>query len=595
MPEDEEDLIEVIRGYALANAVRHGGKAELKPVLSRVFAENPELRNRARDLIRIVEDVVEEVNSKPVEEQDRLLRERYPGLLEAAGEAEAGEKALPPLPDAYRYGRVVTRFSPNPDCVLHIGSLRAIILSHEYARMYDGRFILRFEDTDPRLKKASLEYYQAIRDDLGWLGCTWDEEYIQSDRIPLYYEYASRLLRLGGGYVCTCGKEEFKSKVLRGLPCPCRSLSEKAQEERWLHMLDGGFGEGEAVYRVKTDLSHPNPAVRDWPAFRIIDPGRYPHPRVGGKYRVWPLYNFACGVDDHLLGITHVIRGKEHLTNTVRQRYLYSHFGWSYPETIHYGRLRMVDADLSKSSIIRRVTGGEASGFDDPRLATLKALRRRGISPQALRLLILDIGPRPVDATISWENIYAYNRRILEPSSKRYLYVEDPVTLVVEGLPGDLEARIPFHPSRPEMGYRIIHVKPRSDGSIRLLVARSDLSLIRDSKHFRLMGLLNAYHMGVGGSFGGNGNDGGGEAYASYEGRGHEEARGRGIPIIQWVNPGDCVDVGVTMPSAYISRGKGEKALQGVRVDETVQLIRFGFARVDRVEEGSVHLYYAHK
>jgi glutamyl-tRNA synthetase len=588
MPEGETDktgLVEVIRGYALANAVQHEGKAEPKPVLSRVLAGNPELRGRVRDLIRIVEDVVREVNSKPLEEQDRELREKYPQLLEAAEEAAVRERILPPLPNASKYGRVTTRFSPNPDCVLHIGSLRAIILSHEYARIYNGRFILRFEDTDPRLKKASLEFYQAVRDDLRWLGCLWDEEYIQSDRIPIYYEYASKLLRLGGSYICTCEKDEFKARLLRGLPCPCRDLPAEVQEERWLQMLNGDFKEGEAVYRVKTDLSHPNPAVRDWPAFRIIEPGKHPHPRVGARYRVWPLYNFACGVDDHLLGITHVIRGKEHLTNTVRQKYLYDHFEWSYPETIHYGRLRMVDADLSKSTILRRVGSGEASGFDDPRLATLKALRRRGISPQALRQLILDIGPRPVDATISWENIYAYNRRILEPSSKRYFYVEDPLSLIVEDVPGELEARIPFHPSHPEMGFRTIPVRPGPDGTVRLLVAGSDLKLIEGSKFFRLMGLLNASYSGVD-------VDG---VHASYEGKGHEEAKGRGIPIIQWVNPDECIDAAVTMPSAYISKGKGEKALLEAKVDDTVQLIRFGFARVDRVGEDSIHLFYAHK
>ncbi|MGC8849445.1 MAG: glutamate--tRNA ligase [Candidatus Bathyarchaeia archaeon] len=586
MPGEGSDIVEVIRGYALANAVRHGGKAELKPVLARLLAEDPTLRGRVKDLIRIAEDVIGEVNSKSLEDQEKELKTRYPHLMEGAGEPAAREKGLPPLPNASSYGRVTTRFSPNPDCVLHLGSLRAIILSHEYARMYNGRFILRFEDTDPRLKKASLKFYQAIREDLTWLGCTWDEEYIQSDRIPIYYEYAAKLIALGGGYVCTCNVEEFKSLVLKGLPCPCRDLPRNVQEERWRSMLQGGFGEGEAVLRVKTDLSHPNPAVRDWPALRIIDPERHPHPRVGGRYRVWPLYNFACGVDDHLLSVTHVIRGKEHLTNTVRQRYLYSHFGWRYPEAIHYGRLRMVDAELSKSTILRRVESGEVSGFDDPRLATLKALRRRGISPQALRQLIVEIGPRPVDATISWENIYAYNRRILEPSSRRYLYVEDPIPLIVEDTPGELEAKIPYHPSRPEMGSRVIHVKPGADGSIRLLITRSDLSLIEESKHFRLMGLLNAHYTGAGG---------GGEIYASYEGRGHEEARGRGIPIIQWVNPEDCVEVAVTMPSAHISRGKGEKTLLEARVDETVQLIRFGFARVDGIDGESIRLYYAHK
>ena len=189
-----------------------------------------------------------------------------------------------------------------------------------------------------------MEFYDKIREDLKWLGCKVDEEYIQSDRLPIYYEYAEKLLRDGNAYVCTCIPDEFRKKTLQSEPCPCRSLPPTEHLERWKRMLNGGYAEGEAVVRVKTDLNHPNPAVRDWPALRIIDTKKYPHPRVGSKYRVWPLYNMAAGVDDHLLGITHIIRGKEHLTNGVRQEFMYQTPGLdvsrgdSLRQTQDYGR-----------------------------------------------------------------------------------------------------------------------------------------------------------------------------------------------------------------------------------------------------------------
>ena len=132
------------------------------------------------------------------------------------------DKTLPPLPNAEKYNRVVTRFAPNPDFVLHLGSVRAIILSHDYARMYNGRFIVRFEDTDPRLKKSVLEYYDAIRVDLRWLECLADAEYIQSDRLSVYYDYAFKLLEQGEVYVCTCEREAFSTRVNLGDACPCR-------------------------------------------------------------------------------------------------------------------------------------------------------------------------------------------------------------------------------------------------------------------------------------------------------------------------------------------------------------------------------------
>jgi len=194
--------------------------------------------------------------------------------------------------------------------------------------MYHGLFYLRFEDTDPRLKKSALPFYDFIREDLTWLGCKWDREFIQSDRVPIYYEHVEKLLKEEHAYVCTCPREEFREKVTARKSCPCRDLASEEQLARWKRMLDGTYGEGKAVVRIKTDMNHPNPAVRDWPAFRIIDAEKHPHPRVRSKYRVWPLYNFACGVDDHLLGVTHIIRGKEHLTNQTRQKYMYQHFGW---------------------------------------------------------------------------------------------------------------------------------------------------------------------------------------------------------------------------------------------------------------------------
>jgi glutamyl-tRNA synthetase len=340
--EEDNELKESIRKIALLNAVRHEGKAQTGPVMGKILGEKPELKTKVKELSALVNAIVQEVNSLSLKEQKRIVEEKWPEAL--VKEKVEEEKRLPPLPNVDKYVQVVTRFSPNPDCVLHLGSARAIILCHEYARMYKGRFILRFEDTDPKLKRPVLEFYDRIREDLAWLGCKPDEEYIQSDRIPIYYEFAEKLLREGNAYVCTCPPENFRKKILAAQPCKCRNLPPEEQLERWQHMLKGDYKEGEAVFRVKTDLNHPNPAVRDWPALRIIDSERYPHPRVGSKYHVWPLYNFACGLDDHLMGVTHIIRGKEHLTNMVRQEYMYKYLGWKYPEATHYGRLKITGA-----------------------------------------------------------------------------------------------------------------------------------------------------------------------------------------------------------------------------------------------------------
>ena len=362
-PKEDAELRELIHKSALLNAVKHEGKAQAGPVVGKILGEKPEYRNNVKELSAVINEIVKEVNGLSPEEQKRIVEQNWP---ETFLKEKAEEKKLPPLPNVEKYQRVITRYAPNPDCVLHLGSARAIVLCHEYAKMYKGKFILRFEDTDPKLKRPELEFYDLIREDLAWLECKPDEEYIQSDRVPIYYEHAEKLLKDGNAYVCTCKPEDFRKKILAQKPCVCRNLPVEENLRRWKSMLDGGYKEGEAVVRVKTDLDHPNPAVRDWPALRVLDNEKYPHPRVGSKYRVWPLYNLAAGVDDHLMGITHIIRGKEHLTNEVRQTFMYKHFGWKYPEAIHYGRLKITGATLSKSKIVQGMREGTIQELGRP-------------------------------------------------------------------------------------------------------------------------------------------------------------------------------------------------------------------------------------
>jgi len=578
---EPEDIKQLARKIALLNAIKHEGKADTGAVVGRILGEKPELKPKARDVMKLAAEIVKEVNGYTFAQQRSIVEENWPELL--AEERVKEEKILPPLPNREKYGIIVTRFSPNPDCALHLGSIRAIILSHDYARMYKGKFILRFEDTDPRLKKSVLEYYDLIREDIRWLGCEWDQEFIQSDRIPIYYEHAEKLLKIGGAYVCTCKKEDFSKKVLASQPCPCRDLPTDEHLARWKRMLNGTFSEGDAIVRVKTDLTHPNPAVRDWPALRIIDTERSPHPRVGSRYRVWPLYNFACGVDDYSMGITHIIRGKEHVTNTVRQQYMYSHFGWSYPEAIHYGRLKIAGAALSKSKIIRALAEGLAKDFSDPRLGTLIALRRRGITSEALRKIVIDVGPRPVDATLSWDNIYAYNRKIVDLRANRYFYVEDPVLISVNGVSRAYTSKPLLHPSDPQRGHRTLVVKPINNEA-RLLISEKDLASLKAGQVIRFMELFNVTVEKIA-------KDG---VEASFHSEPYDEARKLNASLIHWLPEFGNLRVNVVMPTAEISEGVGEQGLKQEGKDQIVQLTRFGFGRIDEVTQDLVKIYYAH-
>jgi glutamyl-tRNA synthetase len=580
--ENDTELREFIRKAALLNAVGHDGKAQSGAMVGKILGEKAELRSHVKELSSVINTVVNEVNSLSLEEQKAIVEKNWP---ETQKKKETEEKRLPPLPNADKYKQIVTRFSPNPDCVLHLGSARAILLSHEYARMYNGKFILRFEDTDPKIKKPALKFYDSIRQDLKWLGCKVDEEYVQSDRLPIYYQYTEKLVRDGNAYVCECTPEEFRNKTLAKEACPCRNIPVNEQLERWHRMLDGGYQEGQAVVRVKTELEHPNPAIRDWPALRIIDTKKYPHPRVGNKYIVWPLYNLAAGLDDHLMGMTHIIRGKEHYTNMVRQKYMYQHLGWEYPEAIHYGRLKITGASLSKSKIVAGIKEGDYADFDDPRLGTFQALRKRGITPEAIKKMIIDVGIKPNDVTLSWENLYAYNRKILDATSNRYFFVAQPTELKVTGLPKTFIAKLPMHPEHPERGFREYTIIPMGDEkAVDLWISQKDAQAMEPEQTIRLMELFNIKIQSKTDS----------SVTAAYASESYEDVRKIKVQLIQWIPKGTEYPTQVINQDASVTEGFAESDCKKLKPDAIIQFERFGFVHVTEVGVKLV-VYYSQK
>jgi len=579
-----DDVIQLIRKHALINAYEHGGKAVAGPVLGKVIAARPDLRSQAKALAKLVEDVINEVNKMDVEAIRREVEEKYPEAV--AKKREVEEKALPPLPNADKYEVIITRFAPNPDAPLHLGSLRPLILSYEYAKMYKGKFILRFDDTDPKTKRPLPEAYDWIIEDMEWLGIKPDEVVYQSARLEVYYDVCKELLRRGGAYVCTCDQELFKSLRDTGKPCPCRGLSPNEHLERFEGMLSLKYGEKEAVVRIKTDLNHPDVSVREWVAFRIIDVEKNPHPRVGSKYFVWPTYNFASAVDDHELKISHILRAKEHITNTIKQKYVFDHMGWKFPETIHFGRLKLTGIILSKSQISKGIAKGEFSWWDDPRLGTIMATRKRGILPETLREIILHVGVKSSEASLSWENIYSVNRKHLDPRADRYFCVLEPVELVIKGVPTNFIARPQLHPDFPERGYRELEVKSIK-GEARVYISKRDVELLKRDQLVRLMSLFNIQLEGVEGD----------TAHAFYKGESVEEASRLKAPIIQWVPADDNIEVEVVMPDASKAIGVGERALEMLGEGSIVQLVRIGFARLDHKDVRTRRLvfYFAHE
>jgi len=283
-----------------------------------------------------------------------------------------------------------------------------------------------------------------------------------------------------------------------------------------------------------------------------------------------------------MLGITHVIRGKEHLTNMARQLFLYDYMGWKYPEDLHYGRLKVEGMILSKSKLMKAIDSGEYWGVDDPRLGTLMALRRRGYLPETIRKTMWDIGPKPVDVTISWDNLNSQNRKLIDPTSHRYFYVPDPIKTTVTGVQQDYEVHPPLHPQHPEMGTRTLTVRPQ-DRTAFVYLAGSDKPLLESKKSVRLMSLFNLRPQEFVGD----------ELTGAY--MGEQIPAEEHAPILQWVPSDSNVSVDVIMPDATHKKGLAENGIVTEPAGSIIQFVRFGFGRVDKVSPSHVTVYFAHQ
>ncbi|MDO9098633.1 MAG: glutamate--tRNA ligase [Candidatus Methanoperedens sp.] len=565
MQTDEIRLL--IKKYALQNAVKYNKLPQAGAVMGKVMSA-PELRSRAKEITPLVEEVLCEINEMAPGAWEIELEKLAPELIAELKEKKEPEKGLPPLDIN---GALVMRFAPNPNGPPTIGSARGIVVNSEYTKKYHGKLIIRFDDTDPATKRPMLEAYAWYLDDCEWLGAKADEVIIASDRIPKYYEVAEELIKKSGAYVCFCEQEVFKALKDAKKPCPHREQEVGKNLEFWKKMLSGGYKEQEAVLRIKTDIAHKDPAIRDWVAFRII---RTPHPRieVGDKYCVWPLLDFEGAVEDHLLGTTLIIRGKDLADSETRQRYVYKYMGWTYPKTLHWGRVQIHEfGKLSTSGLKKAIADGVYTGWDDPRVPTIRALRRRGIMPEALRKFMLDLGLGETDISLSLDTLYAENRKLIDPVANRYFFVWNPVELEI----GDAEpkvAKAPLHPAKKEM--REIPV------GTKVLVCKSDVDILKVGERLRLKDLYNIEITSLS------------PLKASFIGTDMDLVKKEKARIIHWVPP-NGLKVRVLSPDGEYA-GVGERGMEK-ELDKVVQFERFGFVRIDSVGEGGVVAYFTHR
>jgi glutamyl-tRNA synthetase len=524
------------------------------------MATDAALRPQADAVRSLVSEIVAEIRGLPVAELEDRLAEL--GGAEAVPTKPPRSEApdFPELPGAER-GKVVLRLAPFPSGVLHIGNSRMLFVNQLYRERYDGKILLVFDDTAGSAdKRIETEFFDLILGDCELAGVHPDEVHYKSDRIPLFYPWARRVIEKGAAYVCRCPQELLGKNRALGVACPERSQTVSEALEEWEKMLGNAYGPGEAVLRLKTDMADPDPAFRDRVLLRITD---IDHPRVGRKYRVWPMLEFSWAVDDIELGVTHILRGKDLVMEDRMERYVWDLLGIPGPAFLHWGILRVREAKVSKSKSYKEVKSGLYDGVADPRTWSLRSLVRRGISMDALRDFILSFGMSLSDIEVPAETLYSENRKRIDATTVRRAFVADPVRVDVEGYPFDLaHVSLPNHPDRPELGERRVAAGPS------FYLARKDLAAHR-GEEIRLKDLVNVRldpapvpSDGVVSA-----------AFTSRE--------NRKLPRLQWVGVEGAVPVDLLGIEGDHTKGLGESALLASTPGAVVQFERVGFVRVE--------------
>ena len=483
------------------------------------------------------------------------------------------EGPLKPLTNA-KMRKVLVRIAPSPSGPLHIGHAYGASLNYEYSKMYGGKFIVRIEDTNPGNIYAPA--YELIEDDVKWLTeNNVSQVFTQSSRLGIYYDHAEKLVDMDKVYVCTCDADTWREKKNNKEACPCRDLDQKEQQTRYAKMFNE-YAEGEAVLRLKTDIEHKNPAMRDFAIMRINE---HIHPKTGKEQRVWPMMVFSVAIDDHEMKITHVMNGKEHADNAKKETMIMECFGWNAPEYKHWGRINFAGFRVSASKTRLAIEQNEYTGWDDIRLPFLPALRRRGYQPEAFRKYAIEIGLSLNDKTVAieefWKNVNAFNKEIVEEKANRYFFVDEPVEIKIEKA-SEKTVSLDLHPDFSKRGKRKLKV----NGSVN--ISMTDFKKLGEGKVHRLMDYCNfelkndKFHF-VSDKY---------EDYKSAKNSGH---------IIHWLPTEKNVKVDVVLENGTTSTGLGEESMKKLSVGEIVQLERFAFCRLDSKEKNKLTFYYLHR
>jgi len=545
-----KDFSKEIWAYALKNAIEFG-KADAGKVLPKLFQHGLDKKD-VKNVIKNIQEIVKKVNSMKAGEKEQ----EFFKYKDHVKEREEKEEGLPELENA-KEGKVITRLAPEPSKYIHIGHALVFMIQYLYAKKYKGKCLLRFDDTNP--EKSAKEYYDAIKEDLLWLGIKCDKEIPASNDMPVFYKYAEQLIKQKEAFACSCSQEKMKELRDKMKECEHRKNKVEKNLELWNNMLSKKYKEGEITLRLKGDMKSNNGVMRDPVIFRV---SYHAHFIQGRKYCVWPTYDFESSIEDSLNGVTHVIRSNELELREELHKHIIDLLKLKLPIIREIGRYQITGAETQGRIIREMIEKKEISGWDDPRLVTISALRRRGFVPEMFKELAQTVGLSKSSGHIDPLVLGAVNRKIIDPIADRYSFVDNPVEIKIEDKHGIKEVEMPIHPDKKET--RKIKIG-------KIFVSGRDYEALKGNE-IRLTHLLNII-MSLRPKVISLGN--------------------KDIQKINWVSEG--VKAKILMPDGKWISGLAEKAIKKLKVGELIQFERFGFVRLDSVKKGVYEFWFSHK
>ncbi|MBQ3107503.1 MAG: glutamine--tRNA ligase/YqeY domain fusion protein [Firmicutes bacterium] len=377
---------------------------------------------------------------------------------------------------------IYTRFPPEPNGYLHIGHAKSICLNAGTAEKYNGKFNLRFDDTNPM--KEDVEYVESIKADVAWLGGKWDKLIFASDYFDIMYDCAVKLIKKGKAFVCDLSAEQMKeyrgTLTVPGKESPYRNRSVEENLKLFEEMREGKYADGEKVLRAKIDMASPNINMRDPAIYRVA---HVSHHNTGDKWCVYPLYDFAHPLEDAIEGITHSICTLEFEDHRPFYDWVLRELEWpTPPQQIEFARLNLTNTVMSKRYLKALVDDGTVVGWDDPRMPTIAGLRRRGYTPEAIRDFCERIGVAKSNSTVEISLLEHCIREDLKNKVESRMVILNPLKVVITNYPDDMteEMEIENNKEVPEMGSRMLPF------SRELYVEQDDFMEVPVKKYFRL-------------------------------------------------------------------------------------------------------------